>query len=648
MKAHPATLRFTVVLAAAVVFSGPGFCQPTRAQRVPAGGIDPATGLPVGLGSGGTAINPATGLPALAPNRPVQIESATGLPLPPPGVHWPAPGADIDLLSRARQAMNQGRFEEALQGYLSYHTNARRSETNGPLATALADWVELGQRYPKAKQALLDLRESDARQFVDGLGTVPLFKELADINAALGEKDYTYALFLGLEQADAPLASDCYMVIEPALVERGEYAACARYLKNPQTRFEVARSVLEMQQGLAQDLEERRQEQARWHEENARTNGWPRPGLAVNTSSDLLRKTATDSFVRTVNQLLEILVGTGRQAEAEKLRTQALATLDDPRLQPTLSEVEARVQAVQASLRPPPVPITIRPPVAERSTVFPAELPEPSASVEHWAPAFQPGAKADVLQVFFEAKELATHNHYEEALQRYLWYHNHALEYDPEGQRGVRLSSGISCWVELGRQYPKAQEALLEIRDRDLHEFEVGRGSAALFKDIEAINRHLGHDRTTCRLFKELREHQPELAKRCYAAAEDALVKQGEYALCLAYVGDGQARFQQHRQNWEKLSQWEQHIGQVLEQGQQRMAAYAAQQGRKPPAGLPSYRPPPAADNLLVKDTCQLVEILVGAGHTADAEHICTQALALVDDPRLQSAVQEAEQKLSR
>ena len=70
-----------------------------------------------------------------------------------------------------------------------------------PWSSALSDWVELGQRYPKAKQALLDIRDSDTREFVEGRGNPKLFWELADIDAALGEKDYTYALFLGIEQS---------------------------------------------------------------------------------------------------------------------------------------------------------------------------------------------------------------------------------------------------------------------------------------------------------------------------------------------------------------------------------------------------------------------------------------------------------------
>ena len=244
-------------------------------------------------------------------------------------------------------------------------------------------------------------------------------------------------------------------------------------------------------------------------------------------------------------------------------------------------------------------------------------------------------------------RQYTAENRYEESLQHHLWYHNHALEYEPEAQRGVRLGA-LKDFAALGRKYPKAREALLEIRDRDLHEFAAGRGSVTLFKDIAAINEQWGHDSTTCRLFKYLNDQQTELAKRCYPGAEDALVKKGEYALCLVYVGDGQARFKAHCENWERLAKWEQHMGQMMRQGHQKADEVMAQNGQKPPAGLPSFIPPPAADNLLVGNTRQLIEILVGAGQKSDAQNICTQALALVDDPRLQTAISDAEKRIGK
>ncbi len=79
-------------------------------------------------------------------------------------------------------------------------------------------------------------------------------------------------------------------------------------------------------------------------------------------------------------------------------------------------------------------------------------------------------------KILADAKKMMDQGRFEEALQRQIWYHNHALEYD-QGQGGVRLTFALSQWIELGRHYPKAKTALIEIRDRDSRALMEGRGN---------------------------------------------------------------------------------------------------------------------------------------------------------------------------
>jgi hypothetical protein len=58
--------------------------------------------------------------------------------------------------------------------------------------------------------------------------------------------------------------------------------------------------------------------------------------------------------------------------------------------------------------------------------------------------------------------------------------------------------------------------------------------------------------------------------------------------------------------------------------------------------------PPKAADTIFVNKTRQLIEILVANGHQADAEQIRDQALALLDDTWLKSAVSDAKEKIKK
>src|SRR5260221_6412353 len=92
-----------------------------------------------------------------------------------------------------------------------------------------------------------------------------------------------------------------------------------------------------------------------------------------------------------------------------------------------------------------------------------------------WSPKLEPGAQPDLPHIYAEAQELREHGRYEEALQRHLWLHQHGLESDP-AYSGVRLSFWLSDWLELARRYPKAKQALIEIRDRDTSTLAAGRG----------------------------------------------------------------------------------------------------------------------------------------------------------------------------
>ena len=72
------------------------------------------------------------------------------------------------------------------------------------------------------------------------------------------------------------------------------------------------------------------------------------------------------------------------------------------------------------------------------------------------------------------------------------------------------------------------------------------------------------------------------------------------------------------------------------------------------PRCVPNWKLPPAmnsglvATNSFVKRVCVYVDILVAAGQKTDAEKIRDEAVAILDDPRLKSAVSDAERKIGK
>jgi predicted Ser/Thr protein kinase len=295
------------------------------------------------------------------------------------------------------------------------------------------------------------------------------------------------------------------------------------------------------------------------------------------------------------------------------------------------------------------------------------------AAAETWSPALAPGEKPDLTKIRDEIKTLVDQTNYDEALQRQIWYFNHALDYDPS-LVGVRLSFTLSDWAELGRSYPKALQALVEIRDRDMQVFNEGmryphwfkeissglpgfsrvekRSRFDLFQDISSINGYLGNDDAKGALVKTLVAKDPQLAQhmgyRITEDAFDALVKKNTNAASHGDTGDGQAAFGAICQQWITLKKAEVHLAKIYEQGQKKTDDYWAQKGQKPPAMLIPMEPPKAADRIFVDKTRQLIEILVANNHQADADQIRDQALALLDDTWLKSAVSDAAVKIQK
>lgn len=266
---------------------------------------------------------------------------------------------------------------------------------------------------------------------------------------------------------------------------------------------------------------------------------------------------------------------------------------------------------------------------------------EPAASAETWSPTPLPGGTVDLQKILQEAQDLMAQGRCEEALQRLIWYHNHSRS-DP-AQAGVRNSFALSYWVELGRRYPKAQQALLEIRDRDTQEFADGHGNFDLFMEVSSINHYLGDEDATYALFNSLRQQDKPLAQQCYELVQGLLVQRNEYDLCLSYLGDPQAAFERIRQSWEQMKTWEDRQAATRQQRVEKLEAMArtnALFANGPVPFLPEL--PKFADKQFVDKTRQLVEILVGAGRKAEAEKIQAEAVSVLDNPRLKSAVSDA------
>jgi hypothetical protein len=290
-----------------------------------------------------------------------------------------------------------------------------------------------------------------------------------------------------------------------------------------------------------------------------------------------------------------MLRAVGRREEAEEIREKAIAVLGDTNLITTaLENVDGANSRRKIS-------------IVTKVNPFPAP-PAPSISLETWAPTIQPGETLDLDKLKDEAKTKAAARDYESALQRFIWIFNHA---------GGNKIGVISDWVELGRRFPKAREALIELRNLKTYEFEKGQGYSELFSQLWGINKYLGQEDATTRLFIRIHQLDPALATQCSGWARDGLVKNKEYGLFFYYNPDAQADF----------DRWKQGRQMELDMQKKWMSANADIQR--------------STNERFVKGVSQLLEMLKGAGRIVEAEKVRMQAAAIVNAPEFQASVEK-------
>jgi hypothetical protein len=214
---------------------------------------------------------------------------------------------------------------------------------------------------------------------------------------------------------------------------------------------------------------------------------------------------------------------------------------------------------------------------------------------------------ADPRTVLDEAEELARQGRYPEALEKHVWFHEHALEYD-DALSGVRVSFALHDWVELGKLYPPARQTLVAIRDRDAQALRTGSWSPNLFSDVAAINDYLGEPGETAALFVTLHRDNPGLARECYTWAEESLAAAREYGVCAAYIPDPLARFAEIRRH------------------RRFRLADADLLGEADTAWMLEM-----AEGHFAEEVGRLVAILAGVGRAAEAQRV--RELALTESP---------------
>jgi hypothetical protein len=221
----------------------------------------------------------------------------------------------------------------------------------------------------------------------------------------------------------------------------------------------------------------------------------------------------------------------------------------------------------------------------------------------------------DMQKYLSDTKQMVKDRNYKEALDRYIWFHDHALEYN-QAMSGVRLSFALADWNALGKVYPPATAAMVQIRDKKTKQV-IDSGSSSLFSDVEAINRTLGENDKTIQLFETVTKAHPDEAKIDWMYAKDVLFKAKRYDIIQQYVGNPVREFATVEGMYQTTS-----------------AAYSMMKMPSTVAMAKSYN-----ENSFVEKSIQLMEFAIWMGDIKSAQEIKEKAMAVVEDYRLKNFV---------
>lgn len=219
----------------------------------------------------------------------------------------------------------------------------------------------------------------------------------------------------------------------------------------------------------------------------------------------------------------------------------------------------------------------------------------------------------DLQQYLHDTRDLVDAGEYAEALERHLWFHHHALEHD-ESMLGVRLSFALGDWMDLGKSYPPALEALEKLREAKTQQLLAGSGDARLFHDVVALNRAFAEEERTMALFEAVIASRPDDASAFWQFAKETVMKFARFDLARHYLKNPHEEYDTIVALYEEIEQMDVPAEQ---------AAYLREYNR----------------NRFVKDCMRLLHYAKAEFGAAEAETLRQKAKLRLQDVRLDAEI---------
>jgi hypothetical protein len=221
-----------------------------------------------------------------------------------------------ERLRLARTDAQEGRFAQALSGYVWFHDHALEEQESLRvirLSFALGFWCELAGRYPPARVALQATRDETVRRLENGEESTDLFRDLIAINELLGNEEATYESFRSINRANPAFAARCATMALPAIVRAFDFALARKFVPDPEKSIDNLASAFN--------------HAISWNTRNVKTK---------ELVDDL--NSAIQDYAKHVGMLIRIVSMTGESEQGNELERQAISLVETSGLRKAVRE----------------------------------------------------------------------------------------------------------------------------------------------------------------------------------------------------------------------------------------------------------------------------------------------------------------------
>ncbi|WP_413662474.1 hypothetical protein ACG1BZ_14750 [Microbulbifer sp. CNSA002] len=170
----------------------------------------------------------------------------------------------------------------------------------------------------------------------------------------------------------------------------------------------------------------------------------------------------------------------------------------------------------------------------------------------------------DPGEVLSKARKAYQDEDYPAALENYQWFYHNALDVD-EAYYGVRLSYCLGEWADLGREFPEAADALLQLKKVTLSDFSSTKSREA-FHEYSRICEYLECKEEVYDQFLAVYGSDRELAEKLFPYVYEYCASNEKWDICREYLGTGNSQYKQSLEMFDQMMEFvEENSGEVGE-----------------------------------------------------------------------------------